>query len=86
MLRLVSICRPDTGSVQPRGVGDCLVGGAVVQCHGGTLFALVGLRSPSAVGLCGSGCIFWAASMITLLDGDMGGVSMSLISDPSCVA
>ena len=77
MLWLASICQPDTGSAQPRGVGDCLACDAIVQCSGGTLFALIGLRSSSAIGPCGSGCILWAASMITLLDGDMGGVSMS---------
>ena len=62
--------------------GRRLLGG---QCRGRTLFALTGLRSSSAMGPCGSGCIFWAALIMTLLVGDMGGVSISSTSDPSSV-
>ena len=86
MLRLASICQPSTGSIQPQGEGDCLAGDAMAQCHGGTLFALTGLRSSSAIGPWGSGCIFWAVSIMTLLLDYMGGVSISSISDPSSVA
>ena len=86
MLQLASICQPDTGSVQPQGVGDCLAGDAVARCHGGTLFALAGLRSSSGVGPWGSRCIFLAVSIMTLLVGYMGGVSISSTSDPLSVA
>ena len=39
--------------------------------------------SSLAIGPCGSGCIFCTISMIILLEGDIGRVSMSSMSYPS---
>ena len=57
MLRLASICLPDSCYAKPKGMGDCLTGDTIVLCRGGTLFTLVRLRSSSALGPCGSSCI-----------------------------